>query len=339
MLGRCGLLLLAALSLPACGRNYGNPFTAPGTRAAPADAVLLFLSASWAAEPGAPRELFASNADGSEIVRLTSCGQVTPPCNLVRVAVSEDRTRIAAIRSAADAADADSSLFFMDLARSVERQLFPQRRVPAVDWSPDGTLLIYQSTGDQLSDDDDLFVCDPNGANDRDVTMTAADGTPVRQRNPRFDPYSRNAVYERIDESGVSRIYFYRETPLTSGPASGPALPGTLYLVGSDADPDYSPDGASVVFRRLTGIGNGGLGTWDLMTIKANTTELRPLVTGPAFRGPADWGTRGIVFVETDVAADESRLVVVQPDGTDRTVLRTEAAGYRMAAPRWLPGN
>ena len=45
------------------------------------------------------------------------------------------------------------------------------------------------------------------------------------------------------------------------------------------------------------------------------------------------------VFVETDAAANESRLVVIQPDGSGRTVLHSEPADFRMGAPRWIPGR
>ena len=43
--------------------------------------------------------------------------------------------------------------------------------------------------------------------------------------------------------------------------------------------------------------------------------------------------------METDAATSRSQLVLVQPDGSGRTVLRTEDAGYRMGAPRWLPAS
>jgi hypothetical protein len=75
------------------------------------------------------------------------------------------------------------------------------------------------------------------------------------------------------------------------------------------------------------------------MTVKSDGTDPRTVVTGAAFRGAPDWGKAGILFVETDAAADESRLVLVQPDGSGRTVLRTEPAAYRMAGPRFLPGQ
>jgi hypothetical protein len=63
------------------------------------------------------------------------------------------------------------------------------------------------------------------------------------------------------------------------------------------------------------------------------------LATGPLFRGAPDWGSRGIVFVETDAATARSELVVAPADGTARTVLRSEDAGYRMGSPRWLAGS
>jgi hypothetical protein len=63
------------------------------------------------------------------------------------------------------------------------------------------------------------------------------------------------------------------------------------------------------------------------------------IATGPLFRGAPDWGSNGIVFVETDAAADRSDLVLLSADGATRTVLRTEPAGDRMGGPRWLPGS
>ena len=54
------------------------------------------------------------------------------------------------------------------------------------------------------------------------------------------------------------------------------------------------------------------------------------------YRGAPDWTSAGITYVETDAAASESRLVVIQPDGSGRVVLHSEDAGFRMASPRWL---
>jgi hypothetical protein len=181
---------------------------------------------------------------------------------------------------------------------------------------------------------EDLYRADPNCLNARNLTSTAA----VRERRPRIDPSGSAALFERIDATGKGQVWLFSSTgaqvKVTSGGDGAQALAGTPYVVGSDADPDYSPDGRSVVFRRLTSTGNGGLGTWDLMTARLDGTALATIVTGPAFRGAPDWSTRGIVFPEIDAAS--ARLVVVQADGTGRQVPVTLGASFDISYPRWL---
>ncbi len=331
-MSRWTLGVVVAVSLGACysGGAFDSP---PISRAPSADAALLFLSASWASAPGHGREILALNADGTHPERLTTCAEASSPCHFVRVAVSPERDRIVALRSAPGG---DTALYFVNLSRSAEQQLVAS--AVSVDWSPTAVEgpapLIYSSALGQPSGNEDLFTCDLHGALVSNRTQTPT----VRERGARFHPLGHTAVYERIDDSGVSRIYlYYPETPLTSGTAPGPALPGTPYVVGGDADPAFSPDGGAVAFRRLTGTGNGGLGTWDLMAVDVDGTNLRTLATGPVHRGAPDWGRSGIIFVETDASMDEARLVLVLPDGSGARVLRVEPAGYGMAAPRWLP--
>jgi Tol biopolymer transport system component len=329
------LLLLASITLAAgCGDDPANPFNRFVTSRPPsADAVLFFVSGSWSDQPGAPRELLALNADGSKMEQLTSCGESASPCDFIQVAPSPDRNRLIAIRTTPDAAQGTSALYFMDLSRSVETIVFPNRRVLGADYSPDGSFIIFSSVPAQTAQAD-LFYSQPNGQAEENLTTTPT----VQEGSPRIDPFARTAAFARIDETGVSRIYLFPSTPLTSGPATGPELPGTPYVVGADADPVMSPDGVSIAFVRLTGTGNGGLGTWDLLTLKADGTS-QPVViaTGPVSRAAPDWGPNGILFVETDAASAKSQLVLLKPDGSGRTVLRTESAGSRMGSPRWLP--
>jgi len=327
------LLLGTSVFAIACSNDGGNPFSATAPARPPAaDAAIMFVSGSWSAELGAPREIMAMAANGSNPQQLTTCARAAQPCDVLQVAPSPDRGRVIAVRTTPDAEPGAQVLYFMDLNRSVETILLPRRRVDSADWSKDGSFLLFASANAQVGNED-LFTAQPDGTQEQNLT----DSLNVRERHARLDPFGRTAIFERIDAEGVSRIYLFRETPVTSGPAAGPALPGTPYVVGSDADPAFSPDGTLVVFRRLTGTGNGGLGTWDLIvTSGAAGAVPRTIASGPAFRGAPDWGTGGILFVETDAAAN-SQMVLVQPDGTGRTVLRTEAAGFRMGAPRWLP--
>ena len=331
------LLLIASIALAAaCGDDPATPYKRFVTSRPPsADAELLFVSGSWTDAPGAPREILALNADGSKLEQLTACGQSATPCDFIQAAPSPERNRLIAIRTTPDAAAGTSALYFMDLSRAVETIIFPNRRVFSADYSPDGTFVVFSAIPAQTTEGD-LFYSQPNGQAEQNLTTTPT----VSERNPRIDPFGRTVVFEQSDESGASRIYLFTSTPLTSGPATGPALPGTPYAVGTDADPVISPDGGSVAFTRLTTTGNGGLGTWDLLTLKANGTSTPVVIaTGPVYRGAPDWGSRGILFVETDVALSRSQLVLVQPDGSGRTVLRTENASSRMGSPRWLPGS
>lgn len=322
-----------AVVLAACGSDSSNPFANPSrTRPPSATAALLFVGSSYGAEPG-PRELLAIDLEGTTLDRLTNCAIAEKPCDYTQVAPSPDRNRVAAIRTEVGAEEGATALYFIDLSRSVETLLQPRRRVSFVDWSPDNGFLLY--TTNDTAGNEEIFFSSPNGSSEENLTNS----TDVRERQPRVDPGARTAVFERIDSSGVSRVYFFQTTPLTSGPATGPALPGTPYVVGGDADPAWSPDAAFVVFRRLTGTGNGGLGTWDILTIRTDGANLQTLATGALYRGAPDWGRAGIVFVETDAAAGESRLVLVQPDGTGRKVIRTEPLDFRMGAPRFLPGQ
>ena len=116
----------------------------------------------------------------------------------------------------------------------------------------------------------------------------------MQERNPRVDPFARTVIFERIDETGVSRIY---STRVRSSPAArlpGPQLPGTPYLVGGDATPVPRPTALRVAFTRLTGIGNGGLGTWDLLTLRADGVSTPVVIaTGPALPGRPRLGLQG----------------------------------------------
>jgi Tol biopolymer transport system component len=332
MLRRALPFTLAALTL-ACGEPGGNPFsTSSPSRPPSADAAILFVSGSWSTQLDAPREVMAIGADGSGLQQLTTCARAAQPCDVLQVAPSPERDRLIAVRTTPEAEAGAQVLYFMDLSRSVETIILPRRRVDSADWSKDGSFLLFASPNAQVGNED-LFTSAPNGTDEQNLT----DSLEVRERHARLDPFGRTAVFERIDDAGVSRIYLFRETAITSGPATGPALPDTPYVVGADADPAFSPDGTTVVFRRLIGVGNGGLGTWDLLTVTGTTgATLRTVATGPIFRGAPDWGRDGIVFVETDAEAQRSELVRIQPDGSGRTVLRTEDSAHRMGSPRFL---
>lgn len=340
MLGSCAVAVL----LTGCNREYPNPFASLNKIVAPGpQAALLMTSGVYSASPGAPRELYAANVDGSGLSRLTFCNAETPTCDTLEAIPSPERNRVIVRRVTDSNRDGRldpvtdfEALVFIDLARAAELVIVPAtRRVSGADWTlPD--LVVYSGLGE--GDVEDLFAVMPNGSGDRVLTATPD----LRERRPRVDPSTGQvAVYERIDSGGKGQIYIFQnqnfQARVTTGGPGTEALAGTPYVVGGDADPDFSPDGLSIVFRRLTGTGNGGLGTWDILRVSRDGTGLTALATGPLFRSAPDWSRQGIAFVETDVTAGTAQLVSIQPDGSGRIVLLSQGASFRLGSPHWLP--
>lgn len=306
----------------------------------PATADTVFVASdAWSTRPGGTFELFSAGG-GSQATRLTFC----TGCQAISAAPSLDRTRVALRRVDADTNrdtrldEADRvTLLIVDLARQIEGPFLPGGwTTSSVDWAADGSFLVHTSSPDGSGDD--LYQIDSNALNNQRILTTPT----VRERGARLNAAITRVVYERIDGLGVGRseIWIFgagaSQVKLTDSGITGELLPGTLYLVGSDAGPDYSPDGATVVFRRLTSTAVPG-GAWDILTVPATGGAPTVLVSGPQFRSAPDWSKDGIVFSEAN-AAGGTDIVVVDPSTRARRVLQTFGSGYKAGAPRWIAG-
>ncbi len=351
------LAFALASSLAGCGGDDTNPITA-GTSVARLrpTAAIVFVSDAYTTRPGSPREVFAIDEDGSGLTRITSCNTDTKRCDNIEVAPAPDSRRLAIRRATTDTngdgrvgLGDNESLIIADTQRGTEGQIdlrapstsanggfLATNKLSGLDWSPLDDILVY--TGNGEGGNDDMFRTIPRPDTDLTQTRNLTFTTQVRERHPRIDPTGSVAVYERTDATSKNQIYIYNSTSqqvqvTTAGP--GTETLGS-YAVGGDTDPDYSPDARSIVFRRLTTTGNGGLGTWDLMTIRTDRTNLTTLVSGPLYRSAPDWGPKGIVYGEIDKATGLAQLVIVQPDASGRRVIAT-LNGFDIASPRWIP--
>jgi hypothetical protein len=331
-----------AVGLPACSTNYPNPFeNANQMVPPPAAAKIVFAANTYAARSGGGRDLFAVDDTGTTITRLTFCNTTDRRCEYVESIPSPKRER-QAVRRVIDTdgdgkvtASDGESLRIVDLTRAVEGELVSgNAHVSGADWSPGEEVLYYSGVGSGGLED--LYQVSSNGQSNQDLTSS----TGVRERRPRFNLGGTALVFERIEGAARGQIWIATSLglrALDAGGTQGEALAGTPYLVGSDADPVFSPDGRSIAFRRLAATGNGGLGMWDLMIISTQSTPAVPptLVTGPAFRGAPDWAAGGIIFVET-VPGSGPQLVLLNPDTGVRRVLVTAGAGFELGFPHWL---
>jgi len=336
------LFILVPLHLAGCTAGVA-PTTTPtqisATIPAAADTVLVPTD-FWSTRGGNSYELYSMG--GAVPTRLTYC----LGCQATGVAPSLERNRIALRRANSDSNgdgkfdDFDAStLLLVDLARQIEGPFLPEGwNTSSVDWSSDGTTLVHTSSPD--GSPDDIYAMDNNGANNRRLT-----GTPtVRERGARLNAAITRVVYERIDgvAAGKSEIWVFlsntNQQRLTdSGVSGGAQLPGTYYLVGSDAGPDYSPDAANVVFRRLTSTSVAG-GTWDILVVPAAGGAPSVLASGPQFRSNPDWSNEGIVFTEQNLTSGGMDVVVINPATGARRVLQSLPSGYRAGSPRWIAG-
>ena len=222
----------------------------------------------------------------------------------------------------------------MDLSRSVETIIFPSRRV---DSAPT-TRRTGPSCSSRRPGADDrrgpVLLASPTGTQEQNLT-TQPDA--CSERNPRIDPFARTVVFEQIDETGVSRIYLFREHPAHERPGDGAgAARARPTSWAPTPTPSSRPTARRSPSRRLTGTGNGGLGTWDLLTLKADGASPPVVIaTGPVYRGAPDWGSSGILFVETDAAAwPVAARAASSPTARDApcSAPRTRAAGWARPA-------
>jgi hypothetical protein len=334
--------MLAAAVVSACTAGVAPTITAAAASTAiPAAGDTVFIASdAWSTLAGATFELFSVGA-GSQPTRLTYC----TGCQALSAAPSLDRTRIALRRVTADT-NRDgkldefdrTSLLLVDLARQIEGPFLSDAwSTSSVDWASDGTFLVHTSSAD--GGPDDMYQIDSNAQNNQRILFTPN----VRERGARINTAITQVVYERIDGAGPgkSEVWVFisstNQVKISDSGIVGEQLPGSLYLVGSDAGPDFSPDGASVVFRRLTSTSVPG-GAWDILVTTSAGGAPRVIASGPQFRSAPDWSKDGIVFSEQNLSTGGTDVVGIDPATNARRVIQSLPRGFKAVAPRWIAG-
>jgi hypothetical protein len=330
-------LIVLAFGIVGCVNDYTNPFrNAGGTAAPPAGADLIFLGS-----PGTEtdlREIYALDIDGTAPpTRLTSCTLTVPACDIIDAAPAPDRQRVILRRRTDTNGDLiiqpgePQQVVVIDLARSIEGEVLTDAQdVDSLQWTQNDAPLLYSAIGQGGLGD--LFSAAQDGTAISNFTLSST----TRERHPRL--VGQLLAFERAVPGSVSQIWAALTSVIqvTDGDPSltALALPGTDYVVGSDADPEPSPDANQIVFRRLVGLGENGRGAWDIFTVPGNGDPPVALATG-GFHGAPAWGPKGILFVEVPEGSPTASLVLITAEGTRRVLISD--APLNLQAPRWLP--
>jgi hypothetical protein len=147
----------------------------------------------------------------------------------------------------------------------------------------------------------------------------------VGLKSPAWDPEGRRVVFEGLSTAGFSDLYtFDFDTQQRR------ALTHDLYR---DADPDWSPDGSSIVFasdRTATGVS----GSTNLVIYDVGSGRLRHLTWGPwQDRGPR-WSPDGSRIAFTSDREGHFDLWEVGPNGNGRRLTRMTGGAFDAD---WLP--
>jgi Tol biopolymer transport system component len=307
---------LAVLALPtACGgTDCGADLLAPACGAvvtgdAPPRA-LVFQSTR-----NAPQHIYTANADGSDVVRLTTAGRNGLP------RWSPDGAQIVFTSWRSGSAE----VWVMNADGSGQRRVVAHER-PAYmpDWSPDGNRIAFSA--ERGDGDFDVYVVHADGSSLQRITTSAS------HWGPRWSPDgSRLAVRWMESSAGCGCIATLPQCPCNGRIATmnpdGTGLHVLPQVGACDAWPEWSPDGTRILFSSYRSPGRGVPARAQLMVMTATGAHARPLTAGTAmdeFSPSWSRSTGRIWFVR---AFD---IYTVRPDGHD-TVRVSAAQAHDMA--------
>jgi hypothetical protein len=331
------LVGLALLSLGlACGRREQAPADLSGpvrgeTHPAklgrlPEDAAIVFTSMRWRDDPHAFTnwELFARDLAGVHVAQLSFDGQ-----SHQHAAVAPDHRHVATNRMPREPWN-DLELWVLDLEAQTETRFAPSFQSAGnggVDWGPDGWL--YFAARPTKHDSFDLFRARLDGSAIEQLTRTPEDDYDVS-----VSADGKQIAWVRVQ----GRTPFFRKTEIWVANADGTA-PLRVYDGGpkfgrnggfplGGYDPEFAPDGRSVVFSHTDEEhDNFGMGAQDLWVGATDGSGVHAVhePTG-ALRMIPDWRDDLLLFTEFNQFDQYVGLATMRPDGSD---VRRLDAGLR----------
>jgi Tol biopolymer transport system component len=201
-------------------------------------------------------------------------------------------------------------------------------------WSPDGTLLAFDSDeADPDRKDDnainDIYAIKPDGSGRTRITGGNAmssdaawspDGQQLALASDQYTHPAKQAIYVMKPDGSAAR-------KVTNPPA----------WAANDLAPRFSPDGSRLVFTRYRG--EKAAEKAALFTVKLDGTGLRRLTTFRIHAGDADWSPDGrrLIFEAYPTKTSRGEVFTVRPDGSHLRNLTHNGNSGGSSDPVWSP--
>lgn len=191
-------------------------------------------------------------------------------------------------------------------------------------WSFDGRRVAYASTG--ADGNEEIWVVNADGSGARNIT-----NHPRGDSHPSWSPDGREIVFcSNRDDGKHDDVYVIG--------VDGKGL--RRLTEGGDYDntfPSFSPDGKTILFRRLLShpLPGGRLYNSEVWVMNADGTGERNLTNAPGFDGWPAWSPDGRRITFASNRSDTFQVYVMNADGTG--VERAVESAVTDVRPQFLP--
>lgn len=192
------------------------------------------------------------------------------------------------------------------------------------DWSPDGSMIAYQSLPVSNGKETwDIWIMKSDGRNARQITFNSGSCM-----NPSWSPDGSALAFESDRDGYVNIMLITNMKDVIN--AGEPNYFKLTYGKWEDRKPRWSPDGSRIIFQ------TNRMGNWDLFEIGADGSDLKPFISTLADEVEPDWSPDGrwIIFSTNEHGYFEIQAL----DWYEKTRKTRLSPTYQDAHnPKWSP--